>query len=227
MSHELRTPLNAIIGFSELIAFQDFGKSSEDRFKEYAKDIRFSGEHLLSLINSILDISAIESGGRELDQETFNVYDALNECMHVFTADAARKDISMSIEAEGDPVNVYADRQAVRQVVLNLLSNALKFTPRGGKIETAAHEAADAVVITMTDTGCGIPKGRLPSVTEPFTRGDLDPYKAVEGWGLGLAICKTLIEKHGGQITIESTVGKGTTVSVVLPKPEWEQKRRA
>lgn len=227
MSHELRTPLNAIIGFSELIAFQDFGKSSEDRFKEYAKDIRFSGEHLLSLINSILDISAIESGGRDLEQEVFNVFDALNECMHVFSADAARKDISMSIDAEGDPVNVYADRQAVRQVVLNLLSNALKFTPRGGKVETAAHEVADAVVITVADTGCGIPKGHLPSVTEPFTRGDLDPYKAVEGWGLGLAICKTLIEKHGGQITFESTLGKGTTVSVVLPKPEREQKRRA
>ena len=162
-----------------------------------------------------------------MDRETFNAYDALKECMHVFSADAARKDISISVDADTDSVNVYADRQAVRQVVLNLLSNALKFTPRGGRIEAAANEKAEAVVITMADTGCGIPKGNLPSVTEPFARGDLDPYKAVEGWGLGLAICKTLIEKHGGRIEIESTVGEGTIVSVFLPKPEFEQKRRA
>ena len=227
MSHELRTPLNAIIGFSELIAYQDFGESSAGKFKEYAKDIQFSGEHLLSLINSILDISAIESGGRGLDRETFNAFDALNECIHIFAADAARKEISLSVSADAGPVNVYADRQAVRQIILNLLSNALKFTPSGGSIEAAARETADSVIISMADTGCGIAQGHLPGVTEPFARGDLDPYKAVEGWGLGLAICKTLIEKHGGRSEIDSTLGKGTTVSVVLPKPEWEQKQSA
>ncbi len=227
MSHELRTPLNAIIGFSELIAYQDFGEASVPKFKEYAKDIRFSGEHLLSLINSILDISAIESGGRALDKEIFNACGALDECIHVFSADAARKDISLSVGASADTVDVFADRQAVRQIILNLLSNALKFTPAGGKITADAHDLPDAVVLTMADTGCGIAQGHLPSVTEPFARGDLDPYKAVEGWGLGLAICKTLIEKHGGSIEIESALGKGTTVSVILPKPDWEQRRRA
>ncbi|MEQ9559773.1 MAG: PAS domain-containing sensor histidine kinase [Rhodospirillales bacterium] len=227
MSHELRTPLNAIIGFSELIAYQDFGESSVPKFKEYAKDIRFSGEHLLSLINSILDISAIESGGRALDRETFNAFDALNECIHIFAADAARKEISLSIGTGAGPVDVYADRQAIRQIILNLLSNALKFTPSGGKITADARNQSGAVILTMADTGCGIAQGSLPGVTEPFARGDLDPYKAVEGWGLGLAICKTLIEKHGGRIEIESTLGKGTTVSVVLPKPEWEQRQSA
>ena len=227
MSHELRTPLNAIIGFSELIAFQDFGESSARKFKEYAKDIRFSGEHLLSLINSILDISAIESGGRGLDRETFNALETLNECIHIFSADAARKDISVSVDADAGSVDITADRQAIRQVILNLLSNAMKFTPPGGKIEASAYEVADGVIIKMVDTGCGIAQGHLPGITEPFARGDLDPYKAVEGWGLGLAICKTLIEKHGGRIEIESTLGQGTTVSVILPKLEWEQKQRA
>ncbi len=227
MSHELRTPLNAIIGFSQLIAFQDFGESSARKFKEYAKDIRFSGEHLLSLINSILDISAIESGGRGLDRETFNALEALNECIHIFSADAARKDISVSVDADAGSVDINADRQAIRQVILNLLSNAMKFTPPGGKIDASAYEVADAVIIKIVDTGCGIAQGHLPGITEPFARGDLDPYKAVEGWGLGLAICKTLIEKHGGRIEIESALGQGTTVSVILPKLVWEQKQRA
>ena len=152
MSHELRTPLNAIIGFSEMIAYQDFGQSTAAKHKEYAGDIRFSGEHLLALINTILDISAIESGGRVLHKERLGVFDLMRECVHMFQADADRKGVSLTVDEECRDAEVFADRQAIRQVVLNLISNSLKFTPAGGVIKVTAHENAETVVLRTTQT---------------------------------------------------------------------------
>ena len=216
MSHELRTPLNAILGFADIISHQYVGPVDE-KYQEYAEDIHTSGEHLLSLINDVLDISSIEAGKRTLTKEDLIIAELVAESVEIVAHETKKKNIDMTTDmAEGLPP-LHADRRAVRQIVLNLLGNAVKFTPEGGKITVSAQASKTVARIRVADTGFGIPPEKIPELTNPFTRADRDPHKAVDGWGLGLAITKSLIDLHGGKLEIKSKLGAGTTVTVTLP----------
>jgi len=217
MSHELRTPLNAILGFSEILRNQYFGPLGEKRYREYAEDIHASGDDLLALINDVLDISAIEAGKRPLIKELLDLRELVADCTH--TVENANGDGGLVFDvliADGLP-HLCADRRAVKQVLLNLLSNALKFTPADGYASISIEAAASEVNITVADTGIGITPEDLPGLTDPFTRVVTNPGIAQEGVGLGLTIVKSLVDLHGGTIDIESEVGSGTKVSVTFP----------
>jgi PAS domain S-box-containing protein len=220
MSHELRTPLNAIIGFSETMAGQYFGALGSSKYVEYAGDIKFSGEHLLNLINDLLDLSAIEAGKLQLNLESLKISDVVEDCLPIVTEGAERKEVKFIDDVQGDLPPINADRRALKQILLNLLSNATKFTPEGGKVTLKVGASGDDLIVEIRDTGVGIPADKLGSLTEPFERGEPDPHKAQEGTGLGLAIVKSLVELHDGNLTIESEVGVGTVVTVTLPLGE-------
>lgn len=217
MSHEFRTPLNAILGFSDILSHQYFGPPGEGVYREYAKDIHSSGEHLLELVNDILDISTIEAGKQSLNKELLAVHEMIAESFSALAQKAQEKGIKLASKVPEDINPLYADRRATRQILLNLLSNAVKFTPEGGKITMSANDSKQETTIKIADTGEGIPEDKLPNLTEPFVRGEQDPFKPVEGWGLGLSITNSLVDLHDGQLDIQSTVGKGTTVTVTLP----------
>ena len=216
MSHELRTPLNAIIGFAEVIQGKVFGPSSP-RYTEYARDIRNSGEHLLSLISDILDMSKIESGHFDFDEEEVGVADAVSSCLAMVQGRA--RDGQLKLVGPAAPSTVYlrADRRAVVQVLLNLLTNAIKFTAAGGTVRMRV-ESDDGLALIVEDTGEGIPPEVLPHIFEPFQRGAADVSRKAEGTGLGLAISRKLMERHGGTLEIESTPGVGTTARAVFPR---------
>lgn len=217
MSHELRTPLNAISGFSEMLIGQVFGALGSPKYKEYADDIHTSSEHLLHLVNDILDLSAIEAGKQPMAKESLDVYEVIKDCSPIVVASTDRKGITYSVEVPVNSVPLYADRRALKQILLNVLSNAVKFTPEGGRVTLKATTSNDSYVFEVSDTGEGISEDKLPSLTDPFVRTETDPHKAQEGTGLGLAITKSLVDLHDGELAIESEVGKGTVVTVVLP----------
>ena len=218
MSHELRTPLNAIIGFSETMSAQFFGPLGSEKYVEYAGDIKNSGDHLLQLINDLLDLSAIEAGKHELHMEELNVQDIAEDCAPIMNERAGEKRITYVSNIAPDLPRVQADQRALKQILLNLLSNAVKFTPNGGKVTLTASASNDGLTIEIRDTGIGIPAAELATLTDPFVRGEADLYKSQEGTGLGLAIVKSLVDLHGGDLSIESEVGVGTTVTVTLPR---------
>jgi len=217
MSHELRTPLNAIIGFADILSHEYLGPIGNSRYVEYAEDIRSSGDYLLSLVNDLLDISTIEAGKTSLAKEQLEVGELVAESLNLLAGKAEKNGIELVECAAESLPPLYADKRAIRQVILNLLTNALKFTPEGGKVTISATATKKKATFTISDTGIGIPADRLPDLTNPFTRIENDPHKSVEGWGLGLAITKSLIDLHDGDMAIQSTVGQGTTVSVELP----------
>ena len=217
MSHELRTPLNAIIGFSKMMARQYFGELGSKKYLEYADDIHASGEQLLHLINDILDLSAIEAGGHSLSKEILSVNDVIADCFPIIAEAAGRKDVGYSVEVPEDLPPFHADRRALRQILLNILSNAVKFTPEGGWIRLAASASNGRLTIEIRDSGIGISAKDLPNLTDPFKRAESDPYLSQEGTGLGLAIVKALVGLHGGDLDIASEPGEGTTVTVTLP----------
>lgn len=217
MSHELRTPLNAILGFSDILSGQYFGPPGDGKYTEYAKDIHRSGVHLLELVNDLLDISAIEAGKTSLQKEEISILEMLEECHRTIKEKAREKAIDLACTLEGERSSFYADKRAIRQVLLNLLSNAVKFTDTGGKIALQSLTTDHETKFTVTDTGRGIAEHDLPDITNPFTKSINDPMLAEQGWGLGLAISKSLVELHQGQLIIESQLGEGTTVRVVLP----------
>ncbi len=217
MSHELRTPLNAIIGFSEMIQRQLLGPVGNARYLDYIAGIRQSGEHLLDLINDILDMSKIEIGKYELYAEEINVGKIIRLAIHMVEGRAHEEQIRLIADDIPDDVQISADRRALMQVLLNLLSNAVKFTGPGGTVEVVCAREAGGVFITVRDTGVGIPKDKLELVTLPFEQVSNEFTRNHEGSGLGLAITKELIEMHGGTLDIASEVGVGTTVSVLLP----------
>ena len=233
MSHELRTPLNAIIGFSETMSGQYFGPLGSEQYVEYANDIKNSGDHLLQLINDLLDLSAIEAGKHELHKESLNIQDIqdiVNDCGPIVHERANEKRITyvgnvyVSNVAPGmapDLPTVWADQRALKQILLNLLSNAVKFTPKGGKVTLTASTANDELVIAIIDTGTGIPAAKLETLTDPFVRGETDPYKSQEGTGLGLSIVQSLVDLHDGGLSIESETSVGTTVTVTLPVNQY------
>ncbi|RJG45875.1 ATP-binding protein [Mesorhizobium sp. DCY119] len=216
MSHELRTPLNAIIGFSELMESGLFGPLGSDRYEEYTKDILSSGKYLLGVINDILDMSKIEAGQFSIDSEEINLCPLISETVRVISLQAAQKSITVETQI-ADSLTLFADRRAIKQIVINLLSNAVKFTGQGGHISVRARNASGALMITIEDTGCGIPKGALSKLGRPFEQVQNQFSKNHTGSGLGLAISRSLAELHGGALKIRSNEGVGTIVSVRIP----------
>ncbi|WP_233245800.1 sensor histidine kinase [Marinicauda salina] len=216
MSHELRTPLNAINGFSEIMAKEMFGPLGHERYVDYVNDILSSGQHLLSLINDILDMSKIEAGKMVLQPEAISPGDLMDQCARIMRARAEEKDITLQVEGEDLP-EIEADPRAIKQIILNLMSNAVKFTPEGGRVIVRGYDAVDGVVMQVADTGIGIAEEDLPRLGRPFEQIESQHSKSHQGSGLGLALSKSLVEMHGGTLRIDSVLGKGTTISFTLP----------
>jgi two-component system, cell cycle sensor histidine kinase PleC len=218
MSHELRTPLNAILGFSEVMKAELFGAHTVPSYREYSEDIHSSGQHLLMLINEILDLSRVEAGRYELREESVALVNIVEECRHLLAMRAKNRGINV-IEALDDGLpRIWADERAVRQVTLNLLSNAIKFTPQGGSVTIkVGWTRLGGQYLSIRDTGPGIPEDEIPVVLSSFGRGSLAQKNADEGTGLGLPIVKGLVELHGGEFKLLSKVREGTEVIVIFP----------
>jgi len=216
MSHELRTPLNAIIGFSEIMEAAMFGPLGAEKYNEYSRDIRESGEYLLDVINDILDMSKIEAGGIRLTPEEIDLDSVLADCMRVVWQRANEKHLTLQSRV-APAIGLKADRRSLKQITLNLLSNAVKFTPDGGAVSVRGHVRAGKVTIAIEDSGIGIPKDALHKLGRPFEQVESQLTKRHQGSGLGLAIAKSLTELHGGAMRIHSRLGKGTMVVVRLP----------
>jgi len=214
MSHELRTPLNAIIGFSEVLLQGIFGDVNEKQ-REYLQDVLGSGQHLLSLINDILDLSKIEAGRMDLDISTFMVRDALDSGLMIVRERAARHGIQLSTTIAPDVGAIEADERKVKQVLYNLLSNAVKFTPDGGRVEVGVRTENDEVRIEVRDTGIGIAPEDQWRIFEEFRQ--VGRERSREGTGLGLTLTKRFVELHGGRISVESKPGQGSTFAFTLP----------
>jgi PAS domain S-box-containing protein len=217
MSHELRTPLNAIIGFSELLKDGALGGLAEDQ-KSYMKDIFDSGQHLLSLINEILDLAKIEEGKMTLDLEPVDIRLALENCLSVVKGKATERSIGLELTSAADIGNVIVDDRKFRQIVLNLLSNAVKFTPDGGKVSMEARlRNRDLLEISVTDTGIGMTGEEMKKLFKPFEQLDGSISRKYGGTGLGLAIVKKITELHGGTVMVTSEPDKGSVFTVLLP----------
>ena len=218
MSHELRTPLNAILGFSEVMKAELFGAHSVPAYKDYANDIHSSGQHLLMLINEILDLSRVEAGRYELKEESVSLPGVVEECRHLLAMRAKNRTISITEALDKDLPRIWADERAVRQVTLNLLSNAIKFTPQGGSIVIkVGWTSSGGQYLSIRDTGPGIAEEEIPIVLASFGRGSLAQKNADEGTGLGLPIVKGLVELHGGEFRLKSKLREGTEVIVIFP----------
>jgi len=218
MSHELRTPLNAIIGFSDLIASEALGPLGVPTYREYIDDIRFSGQHLLSVINEVLDMAKVESGRIELHEGVHEPGDLVDRVMRVVRERAATASVGLSASIEPGLPRVRVDPVRFRQVLLNLLSNGVKFTPAGGTVRLAVRRGEDdAVSFTVTDTGIGMRKRDVTKALKPFGQVDGDLSRRHQGAGLGLPLARAFVELHGGSIVIDSRLGHGTTVVVRLP----------
>jgi len=217
MSHELRTPLNAIIGFSDVIRTRLFGDGALDRYVGYAHDIHASGEHLLAVINDILDMAKIEAGRFELHEEPLDPGGLADEALRFVRPQAERRSVALLRDVPADLPQLVADRRAVRQVLINLLSNAVKFTPSGGRVALSAEAGEGGLAISVSDTGIGIEPDALARIFEPFRQGDERLSRAFQGTGLGLAISRSLMELHGGALEVTSAPGHGTRVSAVFP----------
>ncbi len=223
MSHELRTPLNAIIGFAEVMRDRLFGPLTSPRYSEYVQDILASGQHLLGLINNILDMAKIESGGWTIHPAMIDPQEMAELCMRVLRPHAERQELSFSTRFDAALEEGYADAQALRQMLLNLLSNAVKFTPKGGCIEigTQAMEQG-GFRIWVADNGIGIAPEHHALVLSPFGQVENDLTRQYEGTGLGLPLVKALVELHRGSFTLQSRLGQGTMVTLEFPPPLTE-----
>lgn len=218
MSHELRTPLNAIIGFSEMIMNETFGALHNDKYKEYMTDIHFSARHLLDIINDVLDMSKIEAGKIELIEREVVVADVFRSVSIIMHERAEDAGVELIFDLEENLPNIKADQRLLRQILINLVSNSIKFSPRGEKVEIKAHMFEDKHIrISVNDRGCGIPEDKIQVVLEPFGQIN-DPMNSKgQGTGLGLPLAKTMVELHGGKLDIRSKTGEGTTVSLDFP----------
>ncbi len=215
MSHELRTPLNAIIGFSQVLRERMFGEVNEKQ-AEYLDDIRSSGNHLLSLINDVLDLSKVEAGQVELEVAPFSLRDALESGVVMVRERATRDGVQVALSADPQVDVVEGDERRIRQVIFNLLSNAVKFTPTGGRVDVASARRDGEVRVSVVDTGPGIAPEDLERVFEEFQQTELGAAQR-EGTGLGLALSRKLIDLYGGRIWAQSEVGKGSTFVFTLP----------
>jgi len=217
MSHEFRTPLNAIIGFSELINNELMGPVEQASYKAYIKDIHQSGERMLSLVNDVLDIATIEAGKRTFELKAFDINDCLRGWARELEVPAAWKEMEVTIEADESLGSMKSDERSVQQILVNLVSNAVKYTKAKGKVAISAKRDGGNVIFQISDTGVGIPQKDISRLIEPFAQAISNPHVASEGTGLGLSIVKSLVEELGGSFEIESEVGHGTTVTVSLP----------
>jgi two-component system cell cycle sensor histidine kinase PleC len=219
MSHELRTPLNAILGFSEIISAKAMGPQALDQYAEYGGYIHGSGEHLLSLINDILDLAKIEAGRLSLRESEIDVRALMDDVAKMMKPRAAAGGIVLSVQVDRGFPNLWADERAMRQVLVNLASNAVKFTPPGGRVTAFANLLADgSLAIGLEDTGIGIAPEEHAKVFESFGQGRHDAILADKGTGLGLPIVKGLAEAHGGHVELASAPGKGTRITLMLPR---------
>jgi signal transduction histidine kinase len=216
MSHELRTPLNAVIGFSEIMEQKLYG-GIDRRYHEYSTLIRESGQHLLSIINDILDIAKLQSGKTELRLELVDVAQVIGEALRLVSEQAQSALIALDWESRGGLRPIEADIVRLRQVLLNLLSNAIKFTPEGGRVVIRARMDGGLVRIDVRDTGIGMAREDIPKALEPFGQIDNALTRQQQGTGLGLPLAKNLVELHGGRFEIASEPGAGTEVSILFP----------
>lgn len=217
MSHELRTPLNAINGFSEILAHELYGPLGDPRYKGYAQDILASGQHLLDMINDILDMAKIEAGKMTINPQPIDPVDPVDAAVRMIRRKASDKDIEVVLDVQPGLPEIDADHRAIRQMVLNLVSNAIKFTNAGGKITVAVQQYGPDIKVSVTDTGIGIPAADLPRLSRPFEQAAGSHDRNYEGTGLGLALTKSFAEMHGGELSLSSIEGEGTTVSFTLP----------
>ncbi|MDH3688700.1 MAG: ATP-binding protein [Gammaproteobacteria bacterium] len=216
MSHELRTPLNAIIGFSEVLAERMFGELNEKQ-AEYIQDIHESGQHLLSLINDILDLSKVEAGRMELELSKFDIGAALENAFTLVKERMVRHGVNLDVELAPDLGDMVGDQRKFKQILLNLLSNAVKFTNEGGRVKVEAARMSDRLEVTVSDTGIGISSEDQRVIFEEFRQVSSDHGKTSEGTGLGLTLTKKFVEMHGGKIWVDSKIGKGSTFGFSLP----------
>ncbi|NUJ78519.1 HAMP domain-containing histidine kinase [Methylocystis sp. FS] len=217
VSHELRTPLNAIIGFSQMLATDEIAPSEPAKQREYASIISDSGHHLLEIVNSILDMSKIESGAMEIAAESFALRTLADQCCDMMQLKADQSGVTLAREYADALGEIVADKRGCRQILINLLSNALKFTPRGGTVKLLLQVEGNHVVVTVADDGAGIAAGDLARLGDPFFQARASLERGHEGTGLGLSVVRGLVGLHGGSITIESGPQAGTMVSVRLP----------
>ena len=217
MSHELRTPLNAVLGFSEMIRDQRLGPTAFTRYREYAADIHDSGTHLLSLIDGLLDVSKIEAGRYELYEQHLDLRLVIERAVRTVQPVAARKQQSIQVDMPSTRIMLLADEKALYQILLNLLSNALKFSHPRGMIEIEVTAGADGIAVAVEDHGVGIPEDQLPNVGTPFFQAHVKTARIAGGTGIGLNVSRSLIELHGGTLAITSRYGHGTRVTVTLP----------
>jgi signal transduction histidine kinase len=225
MSHELRTPLNAVLGFSEAMQQELFGPLGSPRYKEYLGSIHGSGSHLLSLINDILDIARTDAGRGELQEEVFDPARQVTDTIAMMSGQAAKAKVTLMGDIAPDLPCLRGDQRRIRQILLNLVSNAVKFTPSGGKVMVRALETEQGFVLRVTDTGIGIAHSDFHKALEPFGQVDSSLARKYDGIGLGLPLTRQMVELHGGTLELDSVVGHGTTVTITLPA--WRLVSRA
>lgn len=226
MSHELRTPLNAINGFSEIMATEMFGPLGDGRYREYSQDILNSGQHLLALINDVLDMAKIEAGKMQMHFERVDLAELCQDAERLMRGKAQEAEIQLISDVSPDAL-VQADYRALKQVMLNLLSNALKFTPRGGRVSIKAGVEAGWAFLSVSDNGIGISAEDLPRLAQPFEQVETKHARATQGTGLGLALTKSLIEMHQGRFEMTSEPGEGTTVTIIIPSRQTPERAEA
>ena len=218
MSHELRTPLNAIIGFSEMMLREVLGSLGNEQYRAYVGDIHASGAHLLQIINDILDLSKAESGKIELAEDVFDLRDIMRSVSQLTVARIEKAELTQEIDLADNLPPISGDERKTKQVLLNLITNSIKFTPAGGRITvTGRFDPEDGLAVTVSDTGIGIPEGDLERVLKPFEQVDSSLSRQHQGTGLGLPLVKAIMEMHGGSLRLKSTLGAGTAVTVVFP----------
>ncbi len=217
MSHELRTPLNAVIGFSEILNRELFGTLGEARYRDYARLIHESGEHLLQMVNDILDMSKIEAGKFKIVKEPFNVGALVKSCCDLMRHTAEQRSLSLIVDIEPGIPELPADKRACKQMLLNVISNAIKFTDPGGWVRVSAKVAGRNVALSVADNGIGIAEADLPKLGNPFVQANNSYDRSYDGAGLGLSVVKGLAKLHGGKLELVSTLGAGTTATILLP----------
>jgi len=217
MSHELRTPLNAVIGFSEMMMSEVFGKLGDSHYREYAADIHQSGQHLLAIISDVLEFSRLDAGQTGLNEECFALADVMNDTLRMMEPQAAAANVRLSRQFSSPLPHVFADARRIKQIFLNILSNAVKFTPPGGEVSVAIDQLCGGLRVKISDTGIGISEADIPRAFERFGQIDSRLSRKYEGTGLGLPLTKQLVELHGGTLTLESKPNVGTTVTILLP----------
>lgn len=217
VSHELRTPLNAIIGFSDTIGNEALGPIGNTRYREYLTDISQAGNHLLALINDILDLSKIELGKADLREEVVRISYIVNACARLVKQRAEEKGVELHVDLAPEPGTLFADEQKLRQILINLLSNSVKFTQAGGRVTISCRQVQSGYLFEVADTGIGMSAEDIPTAMSAFRQVDGALSRRYGGTGLGLPLSRSLTELHGGVLELQSEVGVGTTVSVLLP----------